>query len=384
MRRRREGRIQWVACRLGTFISLVVLLSVFRNVSWARVTTLLGTLQGSAWLIALPFAMAQLTETCAWKLTFKELGCRVPYGALLRVRMACEGVAQTLPGGMLIAESLKPALLTSQCGLEASDSVCGAASRKLLLLVSQCVYFAVAALLGLPALLAVSRTSTLGQWLPSLVMAAWLVLVLCAVALALAMHRGDICRRILTALKRIPMKALRSAADRWQVGFLKTDVRIVDFCALGPRRLAQSTGLYLLTWCWEAIETALLLTLLGVKLDFRTLCLIEVCASMLRHVAFMVPAGLGVQDLGYAALLHIFGVPDWLGITATFTLLKRSKELLWSVVGYSLLATMRKSIQPRPASSDSEAADGLALTNAIQAVPSRGLLPNLDRRRQAA
>ena len=118
------------------------------------------------------------------------------------------------------------------------------------------------------------------------------------------------------------------------------DQRLVDLCRLGPRRLALPTLLYLIAWTCEAAETSLLLSLLGVKLDIGTFCLIEVCAATMRHVFFVAPAGIGVQDLSYAALLHVFGVPGWLGVAAAFTVLKRSKEVLWSLVGYGLIATM--------------------------------------------
>ena len=341
------GVFRW----LGTAISLCMLLWVFRHSSLPMMASLLRDLHGSVWLIPLPFAMAQLTETWAWRSAFKETGCSVAYGPLLRVRLACEGIAQTIPGGMVIAESIKPTLLMTQCGLTASNAVCGAAARKLLLLVSQCGYFALAVVLGLPALLAATNTSRLGHWLPTFVILAWLLLVVCAVGLALVMHRGDVCARILSLLKHVPMRALRVAADRWHAGFVATDGRFVEFCELGARRLARPACLYLMTWAWEAVETALLLTLLGVRFDFGTFCLIEVCASMIRHVAFVAPAGLGIQDLSYAVLLQVFGVPDWLGVAATFTLLKRSKELLWSLVGFSLLASMQRSIRPRRDSS---------------------------------
>jgi len=313
------------------------MLWAFRGVGSIQVLMLLRELHATILLVPLPFALDQLTETAAWRATFKELGCAVSYVSLLRIRLACEGIVQTLPGGILVAESLKPKLLMTQCGLTASDAVCGAASRKLLLLVSQCFYFTAAVVAGLHGL----RTLREGWWLQSLIAAAWLALVLSASALTLVLCRGDVCCRLLRALKSLPLKAMRAATVAWGSGFTKTDARIVEFCALGPRRLARSTALYLSAWCWEAAETVLLLRLLGVRLDWGTLCLLEVCASMIRNVAFISPGGLGIQDLGYAGLLHIFGVPDWLSVAATFTLLKRSKELLWSAAGYCILATMR-------------------------------------------
>jgi hypothetical protein len=341
MHRGLKGRLHWVLKATGTALSLGLAAYAFRTVHISDVVLSVRKVGGGIWLVPLPFALAQMTETYAWQAAFKAFGHGVSYGPLLRVRLACESIAQTVPGGMLIAETLKPALLMSQCGLAPSEAVCGTAARKLLLLVSQCGYFALGVLLGFPALRTAGSSAGAGRWLPLYVATVWLVLVLSAIALTLALQRGSICGRVLSLLKRIPLPTMRAAADRWRAGLLRTDSRFAAFCALGPQRLARSTALYLLAWLWEAAETSLLLTLLGVKLDFGTFCLIEVCASMIRHVAFMAPAGLGVQDVSYAVLLHVFGVNDWLSVAASFTLLKRSKELLWAALGYALLATMR-------------------------------------------
>ena len=327
---------------MGTAMGLAAMAWAFRNVSVQRIWSLMSEIHAGLWLIPLPFAFAQVSETWAWKSAFGKLKRKVPFFALLRVRLACEAITQTCPGGVIVAESIKPGLLMSQCQLTASDAVCGTASRKLLLLVAHCGYFALAALLGLRALLCVAHASTVGRVLSGAVVAAWLLLVLSALGLGLALGRGDVCRRVLTLLERLPIRALRRAASGWKSGFVRTDQRIAEFCSLGPRRLAGTTFMFLLAWCWEAVETALLLSLLGLHLDIGTICLIEVCASMVRSVAFLCPAGLGAQDLGYAALLQLFGVPDALGTAAAFVLLKRGKELLWSLAGYLLLTGMNR------------------------------------------
>ncbi len=346
MHARRLGRMRGALRYVGTIIGLALIVWAFRNVSLEKTFGLLSEIHAGIWLIPLPFALAQMTETFAWKTAFGQLKCSVPYLALLRVRLACEGITQTCPGGMLIAESIKPGLLMSQCGLTASDAVCGTASRKFLILVAHCGYFALAALLGIPALLALSHASSAGRLLSGGVATAWLVLALSALGLGLVLGRGDLCKRVHSLLGRLPIKSLRSAASNWKPGFLQTDRRIAEFCSLGPRSLAKATLLYLLAWCFETVETLVLFSLLGVHLDIGTICLIEVSASMIRQIAFLSPAGLGAQDLGYAGLLQIFGVPDALGVAAAFLLLKRGKELLWSLVGYSLLMRMGKQARP--------------------------------------
>ena len=322
-------------------MGVLLVIWMFRHVDTSRIVTLLGRLDGPVWLIAVPFALAQLTETWAWKTAFERMRCTVPLARLLQVRLACESITQTVPGGVLVAESIKPGLLMNQCGLTASQAICGTASRKLLVLFAHCGYFGLAAIFGVPALMSVARTNSSGWLLAAVVAAAFFVLLFSASGFALMFARGDLCQRAYALVARLPSLALRNWMSRRRGGFLQTDRNMVRFFELGPRRLARPTLLFLLAWCFEAFETWLILKLLGIDLGWRTICLIEVSASMLKSLAFVSPAGLGVQDLGYAGLLQLFGVPNALDTAATFILLKRSKELFWSLIGYTLLIAMR-------------------------------------------
>ena len=99
--------------------------------------------------------------------------------------------------------------------------------------------------------------------------------------------------------------------------------------------------MFFVAWCCEAAETAVLLHVLGVQLDLEAIVVMEVCVSFLRHIAFVLPAGLGVQDFGYVTFLAALGVPDALNVGAAFVLLKRGKELFWSIVGFGCLLGAR-------------------------------------------
>ncbi len=77
--------------------------------------------------------------------------------------------------------------------------------------------------------------------------------------------------------------------------------------------------------------------MLGVSLSPGTALAIEVAASFMRSLAFVVPNDLGVQDAGYVAMLAAFGVPDAATAGAAFIVLKRAKELAWMALGYLLL-----------------------------------------------
>jgi hypothetical protein len=71
--------------------------------------------------------------------------------------------------------------------------------------------------------------------------------------------------------------------------------------------------------------------------------------SFLKNVLFILPAGIGVQDVGYVSCLAALGVPDALDVGAAFSVLKRGKELFWASFGYWLLASEARpaAITPR-------------------------------------
>ena len=66
---------------------------------------------------------------------------------------------------------------------------------------------------------------------------------------------------------------------------------------------------------------------------------LEATASVLRILFFYVPGGLGAQELGFVVLLTSFGLPDPLTLSASFIMLKRSKEAFWAAVGYITMGT---------------------------------------------
>jgi len=85
---------------------------------------------------------------------------------------------------------------------------------------------------------------------------------------------------------------------------------------------------------FEGAEAFVILRLLGVDMTFTQVLAFEVVVSFVRSLAFMVPAGLGVQDAGYVAFLGAFSVPDAPTMGVAFVLIKRAKELLYVAVGF--------------------------------------------------
>ena len=96
--------------------------------------------------------------------------------------------------------------------------------------------------------------------------------------------------------------------------------------------------LYAAGWLVRGVETYLFLRLLGADVPFTTALVVETAIIVVRSVAVPVPAGLGVQDVGYVLCLRALGVPDATTVGTAFVLLKRGKDLFWILVGFALMA----------------------------------------------
>jgi hypothetical protein len=177
------------------------------------------------------------------------------------------------------------------------------------------------------------------RWLAASTLVAALVLLLTALLLRAVLHRGAVAGKALKLLLAVPSRALRTWLSRTRSQFDFADEHLARFFShrLSLKQLAP----FVLLWVIESAESLLILRLLGLDIGFVELISFEVLLTLARNLAFMVPAGIGVQDLGYVAFLGALGVADPVNTGAAFSLLKRSKELTWAALGYTLLAFTR-------------------------------------------
>jgi uncharacterized membrane protein YbhN (UPF0104 family) len=290
-------------------------------------------------LIALPQGIWSLAHAGAWQQVLAGLGFRRSSLSLFAVTLGTEAVRMTLPAGQAIAETLSVWLLKVRYAVDFGENVAAIATKKLLVLVTNAIYAALAL-----ALLITDRHSVelggLGRtglwWVLGGSIVALLVLTGVMVT---AMSSGGLATRFGRLVAWVPVRGARDWADSKRDLWLYTDAQLAQ--PLARDRLGQLVwpGILLLgQWLLEAAETWLILYLVGAKIGVIPALSIEVCVAMLRSAAFVVPGGLGVQDAGYVALLTAFGVPDPASTGAAFVILKRGKELLWIAVGYLILA----------------------------------------------
>jgi len=101
--------------------------------------------------------------------------------------------------------------------------------------------------------------------------------------------------------------------------------------------LMSRTGLMFRAFFWQlggymlgAFETWWALSLLGHPVTVGDALAIEAITQAVRHAAFMVPAGLGVQEVAVVLLAQLFGVSQ--DVAFSLALVKRMREVVFGVL----------------------------------------------------
>jgi len=103
-------------------------------------------------------------------------------------------------------------------------------------------------------------------------------------------------------------------------------------------RVALSVALHLLGWCASGVWLWVVFRVLGFRLTLPSAIAIQALLEGLRSATVFIPAAIGVQEAGYAALVPLFGLSPEAGVAAS--LLRRARDiaigvpvlLLWQLV----------------------------------------------------
>jgi hypothetical protein len=310
---------------------------VLRSADLERALGLVRSLGWTLPLLLVPNLVVTLIEAVAWWLSFSRIGPRPPLAALVRVRLAVEATMLGLPSGAVVSESLQPYLLRRRCGTPFETAVVAGVGRKFFVVVSHGLVLAMATLVGWPLLVRVSRDAIGRDGLPWLVLATSIAMTAAFVFGVVASARGRVAARVRVVLDRLFGRWLGSWLERHAPGFDRADRHLVEFFTREPGGLVAPLLLYMAGWVVRGVETFVFLLLLGVSVSLTAATVMETALILVRSVAVPVPAGLGVQDVGYVLSLRALGVPDATTVSAAFVLMKRGKDLFWILVGFLLL-----------------------------------------------
>jgi uncharacterized membrane protein YbhN (UPF0104 family) len=320
----------------AALLAVSILVHTLAGVDVARVGGLLRGARGWLVLGLVPYVLAVVVDTAAWRVLLAGVVKPTPtWGALARVRLRCDAFGATLPGGSLIAESMAPAWLRRSMPID--TGIAAVAGRKCFVGLAEALYLLASFVVGFSVL------SARAPALPWVVLGLGVGMLALFGGTSLALASGSSAARIQASLGALPIPIVRRWIAARASSFRSTDERLRALFRSSPTRLASACALFVLAWSLEAVETWVLLRLVGASLPLATVFAFEASVSLLRSVGCFAPGGLGLQDLGYVAVLRTLGLPDAMTAGAAFLVLKRAKELVWASVGYgSLLLSDRE------------------------------------------
>ena len=322
----------------GCVIALVILGRVFAHADLASTWRAVTAAGPFVLLGVAPFAIGMTFDAWGMVQLLRGLGHEATLSRMLPLRLASEALHITLPAGFLAADTATAVLLEKRSRVPLRDGIVASVARKWLVMRSHGLYIAVAAVVGFAALDRIGgalRTPALP----------WLVLGSAVVPYALSVGVGATVLGRSTAGKlhalasRIPSRRLARWLASREHEAVATDAQVARLRAAGSATWLAALA-FLGAWCFEAFESALLLRLVGARVDLVSVFAAEAGLSMVRSIVVLAPSGLGVVDLGYATVMLVRGVEP--GACAAFVLLRRAKEAVWVAVGYALLTAMRR------------------------------------------
>jgi glycosyltransferase 2 family protein len=312
----RTARVLMVGCG-ATLLTLLIL----RNDPHALFLSLTQFSWRILIVIAFPFTLINLLDTLGWRFAFRR--DVVPLSALFTARLAGEAVNLTTPTASVGGEAVKAWLIRRHVSMDVSaPSVIVA---KTTITIAQGLLLVLGLVCATWALPPDSRLLRVMQW--------GLVMEVLAVGGFVGAQVSGVFGGGGRLLKRFGIIGRESG------GLARLDTSLSDFYRREPGRLMLSIGFHFLGWLASALETWLILRLLGIPVSFVAVTVIEAFSTAVRFATFIVPGSLGALEGGHIAIFVA------LGLTATgalsFSLIRRIREAAWVGIGFIALLIIR-------------------------------------------
>jgi len=286
-------------------------------------------LRGVGWGIGLIIAQeifAYAANTLGWYLAFAAPRPRIPWRVLLAARIAGDAVNYLTPTAGLGGEVVRGRMLRGYATptVLASSVTVGKLSQ----FAGQVCFVVLAGAWVLPSL-------TLDPTIRQAIGVTMTLFVGLTLASVVAQRRG-LFGPLLRLVRRTGF-VHRHARLAQRLHDL--DAEMARYHLDGSIAFLRSAAAFALGWACGLIEVALILWLLGIPVQPATVVAIEVLSIVLDAALFFVPAKAGTQEAGKVLIFTLLGLDPAQGLS--FGLLRRVRELTWSVVGLALLRRVR-------------------------------------------
>ncbi len=305
-----------------TYISgLLGLIVVIALILQQNGTAILGAFDRAGWALLwlIPFhALPLILDVLGWRLLVSPFDSARPYrasiGTLFWIGAVREAFNRLLPVANIGGEIIGIRMMKWQ-GIPGAAATAGIVVEVLLTLLNQYLFTALGILLMI----------ALTQQIDTLTSILWALVASLPVPVALffLLHHGQIFSRLENLAEKLlggRTKLMELINGKGQL--LDQDIR--SLCRQ-PWRLLAAGGWQLAGLIAGSFETWLGLELLGFPISVWEAIAIEAVTQALRHIIFIVPGGLGVQEGGLVLFGSLIGVPP--DASLALSLVKRIREI---------------------------------------------------------
>ncbi len=316
---------------LAVSIIVFILWRQFAGVKIDIVLELLDRVGFAVFLVLIPPLLELFAETLGLALCIPGIPSLRRLLKVLPARIGCDALINSLPAGVVPAETLRPVMLGRACKLPIEEGVAATLLAKINMAAAEGLFLAITMVL-----VAFGGSGFAGTLSGSTIITPVVVLVLVFTAVVYV-YSGARITQLLSLLKRIAWNRWRRFLSRIEASVSRVDATILHFARRDRRAVFASLASFVIGWILLGSESYLILRILGQNVSLGQGLLMEGTVSVLRIAFFFIPSAFGAAEAAYVSLITGFGVADPAAVSLAFIAIKRSQELLWMALGYLAL-----------------------------------------------
>jgi putative membrane protein len=318
-------------------IGCAILFALIYKVGPSTIYHHLSILKWKVLLIFLPYFLVFFLDTLGWKYSFKE--DKTTFRNLLVTRLAGESVNTIIPSANFAGEPLK-AYFLKRHNISMVDGMASVVISRAIMTMAQIAFV----MIGVVFLL--FKLNVSGSRLISSI--AIILLGIPIIMLIIFIQKQGIFAFLLKLLRRFRIK-IRYIDER-EEKLIELDKNIYQFYIHNKKKAFYSFVYYFLGWVAGLIEVLLILYLLGMPVDTVSAYIIESLSTVAKGITSFIPGSIGGQEGGIIAIFVALKLSA--SIALTFGILRRLRELIWTVAGLFVLSKLEWAIAESPPSED--------------------------------
>lgn len=285
-------------------------------------------------LILAPYFFIILSDTFGWMYGFGRIKTRLSAAKLFLLRLATESMQNSLPGGAVYSEIVRPFLLYKYFRFEYAESISANIITKVNIMIAQFLFL----ILGFFILTLFFNDKLSLLLLPDYVLYSAIgTLVILLAFIAYLLYRKNLLLSLLGPLKRLNLKPVRRFCNKVSRYIYEINQTLNRFSKVNKKELGITIVFFFFTWNLMSFESLIILMLIGVDVNICQMIVVESLISIVRIIFFFIPGAVGPQDVVIIILFNLVGITDPHTNAVLFVLFKRIKEFFWIITGYIIL-----------------------------------------------